>query len=92
MLYFIKKRPIYKKPKWQEMHHAWTGIIGYLISFILMHQFQERSTFFMCFGVFWLWVALDDILQHWLQINEYKEKGYYTIRSFVHWIFYDYIM
>ncbi len=82
-MYFQTRPPVYKKPTWKEWHHYYTGFILSSVSFILMFEFWSKFWFIM--GLLGFWWSIDDILQHLLQLNEYREKKYYTIRSFWNW-------
>lgn len=72
-------------------HHAYLGfglstLFG-LIGFISLFEGQSYYVIgtWWLISLFWVWVGVDDIVQHIIQREEIKKCGYYRTYSFWHW-------
>ena len=86
--YFRHGTKKYKKDfTWKEMHHEYTGIILLLFGFAGIFEMWPKWVVISLIS-FGIWNIIDDIVQHILQRKELKKQDYYTVRTFLHWIFY----
>ena len=92
LTYFKQGDKTYEMNLW-EIHHYFTGYIGFivcgLLSFYSIYYWADCLVKLFGFGsVMFLWIIADDWIQHYIQAKEMEKDGYYTTRSFWHWIFY----
>jgi len=92
LTYFKDGEPKYSMSVW-EVHHYYTGYLAFILfGFLEFQALFVWSDFWVWFFLIGmavsLWVIADDWIQHRIQRKELKEKGFYTTRSFWHWIFY----
>lgn len=75
------------KFSWKELHHMWYGLVMLFLGFVGIFELWPMWVVYSLLG-FGLWNVLDDAYQHIMQRIEFELKGYYTVRSFLHFIFY----
>lgn len=88
MRYFKNGRRVSTKPSLAELHHFYTGGILALVCFWFGFEAylpQWLLTVLFSMGCFGLWVALDDLIQHYIQIKQWKAIGSYCKYSFWNW-------